>query len=201
MAASKASVVGGIVLAALVRGGSLEAAALVVDLRLQADVPPRTVAVAEEVAAALFRDIGVTIAWTTADSSDEYDPHLPWRRIVVVDSPTAAYPAALAANRVLGVSPRAFDEPGRVGIVFYERVLRTSQQARISSSSLLGYTIAHETAHLLLPAGHAETGVMRGSWSGADLHRIATRVLAFDLPCAALIRNRLADFTLFRRIP
>jgi hypothetical protein len=193
MAASKAWVVSGIVFAALFRCCSLEAAALVVDLRVQTNVPPRPVGAAKGVAAALCRDIGVTIAWTTADSPDEYDPQMPWRRIVVIDQPTPAYSAALATDRVLGISPRTFEEPGRIGVIFFERVRRTSQQARIPSGSLLGYAIAHETAHLLLPAGHAGTGVMRASWSGADLHRLATRVLAFDPPRAALIRRRLAD--------
>jgi hypothetical protein len=122
MAASKTWAVSGIVLAALFRCGWLEAAALVVDLRVQTNVPPRTVGAAEEVAGALFRDIGVTIAWTTADSPDEHDPHMPWRRIVVIDQPTQAHSAALATDRVLGVSPRAFDEPGRIGVIFYERV-------------------------------------------------------------------------------
>jgi hypothetical protein len=191
--AAKALVVSGVVLAALFRCGWLEAADLLADLRVQTNVPPRTVGASKEVAAAVLRDIGVTIAWTTGDSPDEHDPHMPWRRIVVIDEPTAAYSGALANEQVLGVSPRSLDEPGRVGVIFYKRVLRTSREARIRSGSLLGYAIAHEIAHLLLPAGHAGTGVMRASWSGADLHRIATGVLAFDPPCAALIRNRLAD--------
>ena len=193
MTASKAWDVSGIALAVLFRCCSAEAASLVVDLRPQTNVPPQTLSAATEVAAALFRDIGVTIAWTTADSPGEYDPRVPWRRIAVIDQPTPAYSAALTTDRVLGVSPRAFDEPGRVGVIFYDRVLRTSQQARIPSGALLGYAIAHEIAHLLLPAGHAERGVMRASWSRLDLRRIATRVLAFDPPYAALIRTRLVD--------
>ena len=165
MVVSKGCAVSGIVLAALFRCVGLEAAALVVDLRVQANVPPQTVGAAKDIAVAVFRDIGVTVRWTNDDSPDERDPSMPWRRIAVVDQPTAAYAAALTNDHVLGVSPRALDEPGRVGMIFYERVLRTSREARISSSSLLGYAIAHEIAHLLMPAGHAETGVMRASWS------------------------------------
>jgi hypothetical protein len=191
MAASKAWVVSGIVLAALFRCSGLEAAALIVDLRVQADVPPRTVRAAKDAAVAVFRDIGVTVRWTNEDSPDEHGLSLPWRRIAVIDQPTPAYSAAQADDHVLGVSPRALDEPGRVGVIFYERVLRTSRETRVRSGWLLGYAIAHEIAHLLLPAGHAETGVMRASWSRSDLHGITTRVLAFDRPCAALIRDRL----------
>jgi hypothetical protein len=125
--------------------------ALIVDLRVQADVPPRTVRAAKDAAVAVFRDIGVTVRSTNEDLPDEHGLSLPWRRIAVIDQPTPAYSAAQANDHIL----------------------------------------AFEIAQLSLPAGHAETGVMRASWSRSDLHGITTRVLAFDLPWAALIRDRL----------
>jgi hypothetical protein len=67
----------------------------------------------------------------------------------------------------------------------------------IERAIVLGHTIAHEAAHVLLPYyGHSRDGLMRAVWDGPDLVRAAQGRLVFSDEQAALIRATLADGTI-----
>jgi hypothetical protein len=61
---------------------------------------------------------------------------------------------------------------GFLSTVYADRVLALTRRSGTSARLLLGRTIAHEIGHLLLGTNrHADTGLMRASWSQTDLQR------------------------------
>jgi len=73
--------------------------------------------------------------------------------------------------------------------VLYDRVAAFAHTYHIKRQVLLGYTMAHELGHLLLPPNsHSNSGVMRAS---LDLERAAARRLRFTPGQGVLIVRRL----------
>jgi hypothetical protein len=61
---------------------------------------------------------------------------------------------------------------GSLATVYDDRVRAMARGAGIGFAELLGRTIAHEIGHLLMGnSGHTPQGLMRASWSSADLRR------------------------------
>jgi hypothetical protein len=61
---------------------------------------------------------------------------------------------------------------GWLATVYADRVGTMARAAGVDPAGLLGRAIAHEIGHLLLGTNqHAPHGLMRASWSGADLRR------------------------------
>ena len=74
--------------------------------------------------------------------------------------------------------------------ISFSRVQETARRARADVSDVLGYVIAHEIAHVLMPAGsHALSGLMQRS---VDPQVIAHNRLSFGSHEAQLIRATLA---------
>jgi hypothetical protein len=96
-----------------------------------------------------------------------------WRRIVIRLSATNDLPVAVGDSLVAGIAQRTGNEPGRIGYVFYNAVSAMAIQHDLSVGTLLGYAMAHELGHLLLPLGaHGKAGVMRGNWDANDMKMI-----------------------------
>jgi hypothetical protein len=58
---------------------------------------------------------------------------------------------------------------------------------------VLGMTMAHEVAHLLLPNnGHSPSGIMRDSWTQSDYKKAGLGQLFFTKEQARLMRDALA---------
>ena len=114
-------------------------------------MPPDIVASAERIAGDVYRAIGVAIEWSNAGcATDE-------QRLTVNLIPRQA--STLDVTDVtLG-----FAEPGTtVATILYDRVAAFARRFHVKRDVLLGYTIAHEIGHLLLPPNsHSWQGVMR----------------------------------------
>ncbi|HXD20735.1 MAG TPA: hypothetical protein VN654_27180 [Vicinamibacterales bacterium] len=116
-------------------------------------MPPDIVASAERIAGDVYRAIGVAIEWSNAGcATDE-------QRLTVNLIPRQA--STLDVTDVtLG-----FAEPGTtVATILYDRVAAFARRFHVKRDVLLGYTIAHEIGHLLLPPNsHSPQGVMRAA--------------------------------------
>jgi hypothetical protein len=74
--------------------------------------------------------------------------------------------------------------------VLYDRVKKFARRYRVNRGVMLGYVIAHELGHLLLPPNsHSVAGVMRGM---IDLQLASARHLRFTPEQGALILRKLA---------
>jgi hypothetical protein len=81
---------------------------------------------------------------------------------------------------------------GRIAYAIYDRVRDTAARAAMNEDDLLGFVMAHEIAHLMLPRGsHVETGLMRGHWDVRDFRQTDVRKLGFSPQQASEIRSTL----------
>lgn len=159
-------------------------ARLKLDVLPDPGIPAQSVATATAVVDRLYRGIGLEIVWA-GDAGTGSEPNASamtvWRRIAIRASAGTEFPAAFGNTNVLGVAPRGQRVPGRVGYVFYDAARAKAQRYAIPIGVLLGYAMAHELAHLLLPhESHSDAGVMRLQWEGADLRQIRQQTLRFD---------------------
>jgi hypothetical protein len=83
---------------------------------------------------------------------------------------------------------------GSLATVYADRVAVMARDAGIDAAELLGRAMAHEVGHLLLGTNqHASHGLMRASWSGADLRRNRATQWLFGGEEAEAMRKGLAN--------
>jgi hypothetical protein len=82
---------------------------------------------------------------------------------------------------------------GSLATVYADRVCMMAQDAGIDAAELLGRTMAHEVGHLLLGTNqHARAGLMRASWSAADLRRNRAAQWVFGVREGEVMRKAIA---------
>jgi hypothetical protein len=154
-----------------------------------AQLDPKDLDEAEDVATAIFRRAGLETQWI--DSSDRQHPT------------RVGAPSSDLTHLTLGILPQAMVHqlpvsgeavglaPGRgrdryLVYVFYNRIEDMNNMeerlARLDlrASKILGHAIAHEIGHVLLNMElHCENGIMRGNWSLEDRRAMAFGRLFF----------------------
>jgi len=141
----------------------------------------------EGIAAAVYQRTGVAIDWINGcqyDAPPDFQINL---------LPERMTPRALRALNVFG-----FAASGQsVANVMWERIDAAAINHRIASGHLLGFVIAHELGHLLLPPkAHRWSGVMQQDidFRAAEMHD-----LWFDREQAALILRKVQSIADHRR--
>src|SRR5581483_7590197 len=128
-----------------------------------------TLAKAIAIVARVYQAFGVRLQMSDS-AAPPADGLTPWRRVVVKSSATKEFPSAFGSSHVMGISPRNGDAPGRIGYVFFDAVSQTAKRNDLPLYMLLGYAMAHELGHLLLPTdAHGKGGVMRANWDANDM--------------------------------
>src|SRR5262245_30256129 len=141
-------------------------------------VPNVLMSLAQQVAAEVYRDIGIVLDWVDNECrSDE--------GAFAVNIRSRAMARILVSDLTLG-----FAESGtQDATVLYDRVMRFARRYHINCGVMLGYVIAHELGHLLLPPkSHSAAGVMRAV---LDLRLASERQLRFTPQQGALILDKL----------
>lgn len=154
----------------------------------QAHARPEVLRAAEDDAAAIFVAAGVRLVWVD-EVSAATEPFDVTVKIAAGLTPSML-PTTAVGDLSLGfaaVKASGDGLRGRLAWVFFDQVERHAEQHHIQISRLCGLVLAHEIGHLLLPAGHSEQGLMRGTW---DLR--AGLLQGFTDAQAAAIRTRLA---------
>src|SRR5262249_10769 len=139
----------------------------------QAHVDRQTLEKAQRRVSFIFEQIGVRVDWLT-----EGQP--PLKILLVEQLP----PEIRSSQEVFGQTPKDSDGTS-IGIAYvaYAPVKAFVQKPepgrpQLNVSDILGYAIAHEIGHLLLPPGsHSPAGIMRARWRGGDFELIATGTL------------------------
>lgn len=144
-----------------------------------AAVDPKTMKEAEGIASEVYRRAGIEIQWVEPSIHEGAT-----KLYVNVLSQDMAEPFSVSDETV------GFAIPGsRAANVIYERIRRIARRRHVASGLLLGYVIAHELGHLLLPAhSHSNSGLMRPD---LDMELAAMRKLRFTADQVALIQERL----------
>jgi hypothetical protein len=148
----------------------------------QAEVPDLTLREAERQATRIFSGLGVALLWTNTKPSEPYYEAAAQVRIFIVpDSRTEQH-------RRLAIA----QSESMAAYAFYKRIDGVAEHNGVDVAALLGYVIAHEMGHLLLPYdSHAARGVMRTDWDRSQLENMAKGLLTFTPPQAGLLRARV----------
>jgi hypothetical protein len=127
---------------------------------------PREVAAALETARAILKDAAIDLVWRDCHPCDE--PPGPRELIVrIVAAPAQAEPGSLGYSFV-DVQQRR----GSLATIFADRVESMATAADLDPGVLIGRTIAHELAHLLLgTTEHSAHGLMRAHWDMRAVER------------------------------
>ena len=134
---------------------------------------------AQDVAGEVYRDAGVELEWADNDCH-------PAERVFAVNITSREMAGTQVSDHTIG-----FAESGtRDATVLYDRVARFARRYHINRGIMLGYVIAHELGHLLLPPkSHSAEGVMRAI---LDLRLAPERQLRFTPEQRALILDKVA---------
>ena len=156
--------------------GSRRAAVAVCDLEA---VPTGLMRFAQQIAGEVYHDIGIDIEWLDAEC--HASEHMLFLRIA----------SHGAADTTLSDYTLGFAESGATSAtVLYDRVKAFARRYRMKRAVLLGYVMAHELGHLLLPPqSHSTAGIMRAT---IDLERAAARDLRFTPEQAAIVVRNVA---------
>ena len=129
---------------------------LTVDVVNYAEIPRSTLASAEREAARSYAAIGIEVQWLyPATDLGRADV-----RVLLLSREMGERKIAREqlADMVLGQAHK----PSARAHIYWHRVQATAERYALAHSDVLGYAIAHELGHLLLPdSNHAPTGIMR----------------------------------------
>ena len=127
------------------------------------DFTTEQLAEAEAQAAKVYAEAGVTLRWVHESRNEESaEPGTYAVRLILLSGAKAQKVIALqhAEDGVLGLAAGLT----RSAYIFCNRVVITAGLNGISHVNMLGYAIAHELGHLVLPPNsHSSSGIMRAS--------------------------------------
>ena len=129
------------------------------------DAEPAILRQAERGLARIFGEIDVDVTWLDVAQFTREMPPDPAERLAFVATVLQVSVLPPAMHKALGRKGTVVGGAGlntrRIWISF-SRVQETARRARADVSDVLGYVIAHEIAHVLMPAGsHALSGLMQ----------------------------------------
>jgi len=152
------------------------AAALVLHLSNLSGAPAAVVQRAQLEVTRVYADIGVPLAWNTAEGEHD-DRQQPAIHVILL--PYESGDLRRSENQVMGAAVRT-RQGNAAAYVFYRRVQAEADRYEVSAALVLACAIAHELGHLLLPArAHAPAGLMRACWSRNEFHRAEQGQLTF----------------------
>jgi hypothetical protein len=136
-------------------------------------------------ASGILAATGLAVAWhdCTGDADRRHCDHLRGARTLIVRIAPEFVPVASAARGaletrspgdapglILGFAVVEQSSGGVMATVFLDRVRSVARRAGIAAGVLLGRAMAHEVGHLLLSSNaHSSSGLMRESWTDAEL--------------------------------
>jgi hypothetical protein len=163
-------------------------------------LPAELLSHAGDIVTRLYENIGVRTEWFGVvrfgeprdheSRAERPQPPLAQLTINVLTSEMAT--RAGVAPTTLGFAAVASTGMGRIAYVIHDRVRSTAADAPINESELLGFVMAHEIGHLLLPRGpQPHTGVMKGRWRVDDFRNLDVLTLGFSSRQASQIRQTI----------
>jgi hypothetical protein len=159
---------------------------VIVRLDNNAGVPDQILRFAKARTARIYRRMGVSLAWLDAHEAIRQAIRPPYTMVLMTRQVEKGQ--ALSEGVTDDVMGQAVPAVRRAH-VFYERVMAKVSLPHRDSVTLLGYAMAHELGHLMLPSNsHSTTGVMRPNF---DTDPRLTP--SFTKAEATAIRRRLSD--------
>ena len=144
----------------------------------------------------IYAGIGVRVAWIdTAALSLQATQETSQRSsslrltISIVSNPVEG--TKDSGGKLMGLATGTSEGRGTLAYVFYQRIRAFALRVEIGIGQALGYVMAHEIGHLMLPVNsHSAAGIMRADWDRLYMDRVARGEETFTTEEAVLIRNR-----------
>ena len=174
------------VMAAPSAAAGLEGPTILLRVVNEANLSPELLLGGEEYATRIFAAIGVRIIWVNDDSAEDQLPDALHLRLLLLSRKTAdeRFANERMAEAVVGQAYR----DARRAYIFTDRIAALTLRYEWDRATMLGYALAHETGHLVLPFdSHSRTGIMK-----ADLYLHSKSLQRFTKEQGAQIRARLA---------
>jgi hypothetical protein len=165
-------------------------------------VPSESLARASAIVTSTYEKIGVRTEWIGVVRQDVRRRGSKPRRdrsrmpiaqltIIILTKDMAA--RGRFADGALGLAAVADEGMGRIAYAIYDRVRDTASRAAMNEADLLGFVMAHEIGHLLLPSRSPDTGLMRSRWTVRDFKRLDVATLEFSPLQASQIRKTIEN--------
>lgn len=151
------------------------------ELRNMTTLSPAVLAEARETLTQIYHAAGIGVQWKTVGADFT---------VFVISRPP---PTVRVSSFALGYVPSNNATCGRHAFVLADRIGNRSKELVVSLPLVLGLTMAHEVAHLLLPCeSHSVDGLMRSAWNKSDYWKAGLGQLLFTDEEAQLMRDRLS---------
>lgn len=148
---------------------------------------------AQATASRIYEAAGIKVIWIGSTVAPDAPARPSDVTIIVSAAPLAS--RLPSSKDVLGYAVDAARR-GRMAYAFYERIQQLAQKTSTDVGVVLGHVMAHETGHLLLAKqAHSLVGLMRGRWEAPQIAGLRSGLLAFTKDEAAVIRARVAEFS------
>ena len=159
---------------------------IVVNIENYAPVERSPLQTAKRETARVFRQMGIEIEWRDRWVQAAGDMSVPAFSVVMLSPSMAAEKTKRdgVASETLAISSQ---KTGRA-YVFYERLVKFSQQDELDEGLMLGYALMHELGHMIADLRHDGLGIMR-----QFLELRQTGFLGFTRAQKAAIRTALAN--------
>jgi hypothetical protein len=158
--------------------------AIVINTFEHTKMPADVLESAKEEATRIYAALRIELVWTTESSGR--DIHLAIR---VTDAAVKG-----ASRSAMGIALRNGNGRSMV-LVFLSRVETFARYHNKPVAQILGYVVAHEMGHLLLPdRSHSMSGIMTAGWNGAQVEEIGNGSLSFSPEQGERIRTKLRKF-------
>jgi hypothetical protein len=133
---------------------------VVIQVENDARIPATDLAQMERLVERSYLAIGVRMIWEHGEVA--LDDQRGLRVHVRLLSRTRA-DRKITTERIRSDVLAQTNRPGRIVYIFCRRIVEASMKYSHEYTRILGLVVAHELAHVLLPAGsHSDTGVMKG---------------------------------------
>jgi hypothetical protein len=160
-----------------------------------AEVSAEALAKAEDRAGTIFRQAGVKLAWVNRSREMREPKNKPLSQDTLnqIHYVLRILPHSRAKLKDSALGEALTCAPGEAACfanLFYNRVQQRTDIERISLAQVLGHAMAHELGHVLLGSNsHSSRGIMRGSWSAADIELMTKGDLLFTPDEVGVIRS------------
>jgi len=145
---------------------------VVVRVHDYAGIAPRCMMSAQTHVNSVYAAIGVRTIWTETrnpnQSPGRATKYAPGQLLINIVTPEMSRRMAIAED-ALGMAAVTPSSGGTIAYLLFDRIRDVARSAGRDLADILGFVIAHEIGHLLLPSGsHSPSGVMRPTWRPAD---------------------------------
>jgi hypothetical protein len=176
---------------------------LTIQIHDYAHVPGAVLSHASDTVSRIYERIGVRIDWVgvahpgerrgESHRRDKTQRSSVAQMTIVILTPKMAARAGVAEG-VLGYAAVAEEGMGRIAFAIHERVRTAARQGPTNEADLLGFVMAHEIGHLLLPGGSgSDTGPMQNHWNTRELRGFDPLKLEFSAEQALQIRSTIEN--------